>query len=49
VDHGLTVSSPDEETREFWIRHAICCRQIAERIGEELDDEVFSTSGSPTA
>ncbi len=41
VNHGLTVSSPDEETREFWIRHGICCRQIAERIGEELDDEVL--------
>ena len=41
VNHGLTVSSPDAETREFWIRHGICCRQIAERIGEELDDEVL--------
>ena len=41
MNHGLTVSSPDAETREFWIRHGICCREIAERIGEELDDEVL--------
>lgn len=41
VNHGLTVSSPDPETRAFWIRHGICCREIAERIGEELDDMVL--------
>lgn len=41
VDHGLTVSSPDPETRAFWVRHGICCREIAERIGEELDDMVL--------
>ena len=41
VNHGLTVSSPDPETRAFWVRHGICCREIAERIGEELDDRVL--------
>ncbi len=41
VNHGLTVSSPDHETRAFWVRHGICCREIAERIGEELDDMVL--------
>ena len=30
VKDGLTLSSPDEETRAFWIRHGIACLRIAE-------------------
>ncbi len=30
VKNGLTLSSPDKETREFWIRHGICCLRIGE-------------------
>ncbi len=30
VKDGLTLSSPDEETRAFWIRHGICCLRIGE-------------------
>jgi len=41
VSHGLTMSSPDSGVRAFWVRHAVCCRQIAERIGEELGDRVL--------
>jgi len=41
VNHGLTVSSPDPETRAFWVRHGVCCREVAERIGEELNDTVL--------
>ena len=41
VNHGLTVSSPNPETRAFWILPGICCREIAERIGEEMDDMVL--------
>lgn len=41
VNHGLTVSSPDKATRDFWVAHCIACRRIAERIGEELDDKVL--------
>ncbi len=30
VKDGLTLSSPDNETREFWIRHGIACLRIGE-------------------
>lgn len=30
VKDGLTLSSPDEETRAFWIRHGIACLRIGE-------------------
>ena len=29
VKDGLTLSSPDENVRRFWIRHGIACRRIA--------------------
>ena len=32
---GLTLSSPDEEVRQFWIRHGICCMRIAEYFARE--------------
>ena len=47
VNHGLTVSSPDKATRDFWIRHCIACRKIAEKIGEELDDMVLNNFWIP--
>lgn len=33
---GLTLSSPDEETRRFWIRHCIACLRISEYFATEL-------------
>ena len=47
VKEGLTVSSPEKEVRDFWIRHCIACRQIAERIGEEMDDMVLNNFWIP--
>ncbi len=41
VRHGLTVSNPDPEVRAFWVRHGIAVRRIAERIGQEMDDQVL--------
>ncbi len=38
---GLSLSSPDENIRNFWIAHAKACRKIAQRIGEELNDKVL--------
>jgi len=32
---GLTLSHPDEEIRQFWIRHVKACRKIAAEIGRE--------------
>lgn len=34
---GLTLSHPDPEIREFWIRHAIACRRIAAYFAKELN------------
>ncbi len=36
ADSGLTLSSPDEKVRQFWIRHGKACRRIAEYLGKEL-------------
>jgi len=38
---GLSLSSPDEETRRFWIDHCIACRRIAQKIGETMGDRVL--------
>lgn len=34
--NGLTLSSPDREIREFWIRHCIACIKISEYFATEL-------------
>ena len=44
---GLSLSSPDETVRRFWIDHSIACRRIAERIGQELDDQVLNNVWIP--
>lgn len=33
--NGLTLSSPDEEIRRFWVRHGQACLRIAEYFAEE--------------
>lgn len=35
VKDGLTLSSPDEEVRKFWIDHGIACLRIAEYFADE--------------
>ena len=37
VKNGLTLSSPDENVRRFWIRHGIACRRIAAYFAKELN------------
>ncbi len=44
---GLSLSSPDENVRKFWIDHCIACRKIAQRIGEELNDNVLNNVWIP--
>ena len=44
---GLSLSSPDEKVRRFWIDHCIACRRIAEKIGEELNDKVLNNVWIP--
>ncbi|MFH1879345.1 MAG: L-rhamnose isomerase [Bacillota bacterium] len=36
VKGGLTLSSPDEEIRAFWVRHGAACRRIAAYFAKEL-------------
>ncbi len=35
VKDGLTLSSPDEDVRKYWINHGISCIKIAEYFAEE--------------
>ncbi|MDD2648467.1 MAG: L-rhamnose isomerase [Eubacteriales bacterium] len=37
VKDNLTLSSPDKEVREFWIRHCIASRRIAAYFAKELN------------
>ena len=34
---GLSLSSPDEETRRFWINHGKACLKIAEEMGKAMN------------
>lgn len=38
VKDNLTLSSPDDSVREFWIRHAIACLKIAEYFANETGE-----------
>ncbi len=33
---GLSLSSPDEETRQFWVRHCQACIRISEYFAKEM-------------
>ena len=41
VRDNLTLSSPYEEVREYWVRHGIACRRIASWIAKELGKPVL--------
>lgn len=36
VKDGLTLSSPDEHIRAFWVKHCIACLRIAEYFANEM-------------
>ena len=36
LDHGLSLSHPDPEIRNFWIRHGQACRRIGANFGKVL-------------
>lgn len=40
VKDNLTLSSPEEEVRQFWVRHGIACRRISSYIAQQLGDQV---------
>jgi L-rhamnose isomerase len=35
-EQNLTLSHPDPEIRNFWIRHCVACRKISDAMGREL-------------
>lgn len=36
MNRNLSLTSPDKATRDFWIKHSIACRKVAEYMGKEL-------------
>lgn len=36
VKDGLSLSSPDEQIRKFWVKHCISCLKIAEYFADEM-------------
>ncbi len=38
VKNGLTLSSPDEDIRAFWVRHCKACLHIAEYLAAEMNN-----------
>lgn len=47
VKDNLTLSSPDEGIRAFWIQHGIVCRRIAAHIAKELSSPVLNNIWIP--
>lgn len=41
VRDGLTLSSPVEEVRSYWVRHGIACRRIAAHMAKQLGSPVL--------
>ena len=42
VKDNLTLSSPDEKVRAYWVRHGIACRRIAAWMAKELRSPVMN-------
>jgi len=47
VKDGLTLSSPDEDVRQFWIRHGIASREIAAGFAKALGEPVVNNLWIP--
>lgn len=47
VKDGLTLSSPDDTVRRFWIDHCKATRRIANEIGNQLSDKVLNNVWIP--
>ncbi|MCF0231757.1 MAG: L-rhamnose isomerase, partial [Enterococcus sp.] len=47
MNNDCSISSSDEDTRQFWVRHGIACRKISEQIGKELNDKVLCNQWCP--
>ena len=38
---GLTLSHPDKNVRDFWVRHGITCMETAHYIAQQIGDKVL--------
>lgn len=47
AEDGLTLAHPDKEIRDFWIRHTIASRKIAEYFGKELGTSALTNIWIP--
>ncbi len=47
VKDGLTLSSPDDEVRAFWVRHVRACRKIASEIGRRQNSPCLNNIWIP--
>lgn len=47
ADDGLTLAHPNKEIRDFWIRHTIASRKIAEYFGKELGTSALTNIWIP--
>jgi len=47
VKDNLTLSSPEEDVRSYWVRHGIACRRIAAGIAKELGRPVLNNVWIP--
>ena len=41
VRHGLTLSSPDKEVRDYWITHCINSLKVTEYFGKQLNQKAL--------
>ncbi|MEJ8778482.1 L-rhamnose isomerase [Pseudogracilibacillus sp. ICA-222130] len=46
-EEGLTLAHPNEEIRNFWIRHGIASREIGEYFGKELGTSTLTNFWMP--
>lgn len=47
MDNGMSLSSPNKKVRDFWIEHAKTTREIAYKIGLELNDKCVNNIWIP--
>lgn len=47
AEDGFTLSSANEEIRKFWVEHGICCREIGEYFGKELEQTCITNHWIP--
>jgi L-rhamnose isomerase len=47
VKNNLTLSSPEDSVRDYWIGHGIICRRIAAHIAQKMDDPVLNNLWIP--